>query len=133
MKKETNTTTKGELLQDKISDSYEFYLRLNEGEEDECIMTLGQYIASFDEGEGIEDYIMPVLNLGEDETFQFGADFIRRISPPKNERQKLLDSNKQMVELLHNLRYDLYKYGEIKSDMLPLIDDAINNAKNIQP
>ncbi len=50
-----------------------------------------------------------------------------------NERQRLIDSNRETVELLQRVVKELEKYGTIGRDMLPEFNDLINNAKNLQP
>jgi len=56
-----------------------FTLLLNEGTEDEQITTLSDYINAFDED--LEADFIPVINLKIGETYQYGADAIKRISP----------------------------------------------------
>jgi len=58
----------------------EFVIKLNEGADDEGIVSFGEYITGMQEAE--KDVIDDCLRIGHlaiDETLRVGADFVRRI------------------------------------------------------
>lgn len=61
-----------------LKEESKFILLLNEGSDDESITSLSNYINAFDEDMD-EDFIN-VINLNVGESYQYGADNIKRIS-----------------------------------------------------
>ncbi len=121
MKKETNTTTKGELLQD--------IWRVHQKEQYDKNMCPIPYYEISKEG----DMFWLAHVRSKDEADQ--------ICQAVNERQKLLDENKKMYDILcfANSSLQLSKTGLYNAGGQNLVDTKLkisvflNNAKNIQP
>jgi len=129
MKKETNTTTKGELLQDKFTNGewvVEQNSSFNQIGERVIIRAqvtkdnLWERIVEFEPGKNC----MVTGLLGG--SAKANAELICQAV---NERQKLLDSNRELLDCLYSIRMDLHPASESRKR----VDNLLINAKNIHP
>lgn len=114
----------------------DFWLRLNEGTEDENTMTFGEYVRSCEELD--KEFIDEILTIGHfaiNEAKWIEHDFVRRISPPPNERKALLDSHRELKTAAHNaletLKALMFWDKTIAPHTIEELETALNNAKNI--
>lgn len=117
-----------EVLQDKHED---FWLRLNEGTEDENVLTLGQYVRACEELD--KEFIDEILTIGYfaiDESKWIEHDFVRRIKPPVNNYQSLVDALKNLVDDIEFNKKDIPS-GCIGERQLRNAKTALNNTKEL--
>jgi hypothetical protein len=123
MKKETNAPTKGELLQDDKLRKLELW---EVSKETDFFYAIKAYTK-----DGLQTIVRTETPLKKDMMNCY------KIIEAVNERQKLLDSNCELLDALESyMDYHKQFYGSWLVSLRPLteqIKNAINNAKNIQP
>jgi hypothetical protein len=150
MKKQNDTTTKGELLQDKweveeaIPGRY-FYIVCNDILIATTCDTAKETRITFEQSKANAALICQAVNERQkllDEINDCNIEKKRLIAvcneqikvreKAEKENKLLLDSNKELIGELERCKTNLER-GEIRSDTIEKLQTAINNAKNIQP